>query len=78
MIGKDQPSKYQLFDKGTDEENKNVRPAKGNSFSLKDEMEAALDQKKVALRNRPATSSEDDNQNDGSAGRSDNRSVSWP
>ena len=77
MIGEDQPSKYQLFDKGTDEENKNVRPAKGNSFSLKDEMEAALDQKKEALRNRPATS-EDDNQNGDSAGRSDKRSVSWP
>lgn len=41
-------------------------------------MEAALDQKNEALRNRPATSSEDDNQNGDSTGRSDNRSVSWP
>ena len=41
-------------------------------------MEAALDQKNEVLRNRPATSSVDDNQNDGSAGRSDKRSVSWP
>ena len=74
----DQHSKRQSPDQGTDEENKNVRPANRDSLSIKDEIAAALDKKNEALRSQPDAAPADHNQNDGDANRADSWSVSWP
>ncbi len=73
-----QHSKLQSPDQGTDEENKNVRPANSNLLSIKDEIAAALDKKNEALRSQPDAAPADHNQNDGDADRADSWSVSWP